>query len=246
MPYSPMALNNLNNPFSPQPSTPANQPEEPVYQSNSQNGQFAPPPEDPRSRHSSAGSDQGCAAAPRSAPLSPFHSSGVAPPPAAIGRQRHQSAGGLPAATLHYRPPVWGQTNGDHGLQGEFVLNNEVSGLVDSSERQFTYSQSQPATPLASDMQYPAFTNNHTSQGAAQSQHSSYNNTPIPQELGAEFGGVEGELEMAGMEAKLEPPGQKRKDNDDLDLALDALRDCDTDFSKFVQEGMEVGGTNGQ
>ena len=27
----------------------------------------------------------------------------------------------------------------------------------------------------------------------------------------------------------------KRKDNDDLDLALDALRDCDTDFSKFVQ-----------
>ena len=75
---------------------------------------------------------------------------------------------------------------------------------------------------------------------------------------------MEGELEMAGMEAKLEPPGQKRKDNDDLDLALDALRDCDTDFSKFVQvklftfllppfalplllqEGMEVGGTNGQ
>jgi len=35
----------------------------------------------------------------------------------------------------------------------------------------------------------------------------------------------------------------KRKDNDDLDLALDALRDCDTDFSKFVQE---VGGTSGQ
>ena len=30
--------------------------------------------------------------------------------------------------------------------------------------------------------------------------------------------------------------GQKRKDNDDLDLALDALRDCDTDFNKFVQE----------
>ena len=53
----------------------------------------------------------------------------------------------------------------------------------------------------------------------------------------------------------------KRKDNDDLDLALDALRDCDTDFSKFVQvlltrmqmrsitmifSFQEVGGTSGQ
>merc|ERR1719167_992030 len=65
MPYSPMALNNLNNPFSPQPSTPAHQPEEPQYQSSPQ---FVTPPEDPRSRHSSAGSDAG--ATPRSAPLS--------------------------------------------------------------------------------------------------------------------------------------------------------------------------------
>ena len=32
----------------------------------------------------------------------------------------------------------------------------------------------------------------------------------------------------------------KRKDNDDLDLALDALRDCDTDFSKFVQVFLSV------
>jgi len=53
---------------------------------------------------------------------------------------------------------------------------------------------------------------------------------------------------MSGMEEKVEGQGDnitttKRKDNDDLDLALDALRDCDTDFSKFVQE---VGGTSGQ
>ena len=33
----------------------------------------------------------------------------------------------------------------------------------------------------------------------------------------------------------------KRKDNDDLDLALDALRDCDTDFSKFVQVFIDDG-----
>ena len=46
-----------------------------------------------------------------------------------------------------------------------------------------------------------------------------------------------GELELNSLEGKLQggPPPQKRKDNDDLDLALDALRDCDTDFSKFVQ-----------
>ena len=69
--------------------------------------------------------------APRSAPLSPFHpgsSGGGAPQPggAAPGRMRHQSAGGLPAATIHYRPPVWGQSNGESNLQGDFVLNNEV------------------------------------------------------------------------------------------------------------------------
>ena len=97
-------------------------------------------------------------------------------------------------------------------------------------------------------------------QGQHQSQHSSFNNTPVPQvslslkqdrdgslmiiskqEFTADFPGVEGgELEMSGMEEKVEGQGDnitttKRKDNDDLDLALDALRDCDTDFSKFVQ-----------
>ena len=107
-----------------QPSTPAHQADEPAYQSSPQVisitfyetkpctdftiSQFVTPPEDPRSRHSSAGSEPGTAA-PRSAPLSPFHSSagnGAAPPGVALGRQRHQSAGGLPAATIHYRPQV--------------------------------------------------------------------------------------------------------------------------------------------
>jgi len=73
----------------------------------------------------------------------------------------------------------------------------------------------------------------------------------VQQEFGPEFSGVEGgELEMGSMEENKAENQQdninntnKRKDNDDLDLALDALRDCDTDFSKFVQE---VGGTSGQ
>ena len=100
-------------------------------------------------------------------------------------------------------------------------------------------------------------------QGQHQSQHSSYNNTPVPQvfislpqlqlplmpnvqqEFGPEFSGVEGGdgLEMGSMDENNKGENQqdninntnKRKDNDDLDLALDALRDCDTDFSKFVQ-----------
>ena len=108
--------------------------------------QFVTPPEDPRSRHSSAGSEPGTAA-PRSAPLSPFHSTGNGAVPSGnpLGRQRHQSAGGLPAATIHYRPQVlvqwtqavqnltfvkaWSQTNGDHSLVGDFVLNSEARSV---------------------------------------------------------------------------------------------------------------------
>ena len=68
------------------------------------------------------------------------------------------------------------------------------------------------------------------------------------QEFGPDFSGVEGgELEMGSMEENKVENQQdninntnKRKDNDDLDLALDALRDCDTDFSKFVQVFLSV------
>ena len=38
------------------------------------------------------------------------------------------------------------------------------------------------------------------------------------------------------VDEEMPPVGQKGKENnDDLDLALDALRDCDTDFIKFDQ-----------
>ena len=38
------------------------------------------------------------------------------------------------------------------------------------------------------------------------------------------------------VEEEIEPVNQKGKENnDDLDLALDALPDCDTDFIKFDQ-----------
>jgi len=246
MPYSPMALNNLNNPFSPQPSTPIICQDipgglsdgGPQFPNPPQSGLFVSPggTEDPRSRHSSAGSDT----APRSAPLSPYN-----PGVVSGGRQRHQSAGQLPAATatIHYRPSSWQSTNGDQQstIQPN-DFNTEVSSLLpEISERSsYGYSQSQPATPGSGGggggftYQGGGVINNNI-QPNPHSQHSSYNNTPVPPEFG-----VEGDLELGTIvgeaEEKLGATGQKKKDNDDLDLALDALRDCDTDFNKFVQE----------
>eukprot|EP00092_Neocalanus_flemingeri_P010668 GFUD01011492.1.p1 GENE.GFUD01011492.1~~GFUD01011492.1.p1 ORF type:complete len:1056 (-),score=265.28 GFUD01011492.1:937-4104(-) len=249
MPYSPMALNNLNNPFSPQPSTPICQPDmaEPSYQSTNQ---FVSPPEDPRSRHSSAGSDT----APRSAPLSPYNANTAQHSQMSQGRQRHQSAGQLPAATatIHYRPPNW-QPNGEQTLQTEFSLNNEVSSLLtdNMSERvQYNYSQSQPATPgggLDNGGPPPGYSYSVigvTNTGGNHSHHSSYRNTPIPQE----FQGDNGDMELGhlvnSVEEEIEPVNQKGKENnDDLDLALDALRDCDTDFIKFDQIELQENGS---
>ena len=185
MPYSPMALNNLNNPFSPQPSTPIGQPDmaEPSYQSNI--NQFVSPPEDPRSRHSSNGSDT----APRSAPLSPFNANNGQHNQMNQGRQRHQSAGATAGATatIHYRPAQWQPINGEPTLQTEFTLNNEVSSLLTDniSERgQYNYSQSQPATPgggIDSGGPPPGYSYIGVTNTGNHSHHSSYRNTPIPQ-----------------------------------------------------------------
>jgi len=128
-------------------------------------------------------------------------------------------------------------------LQTEFSLNSEVSSLLtdNMSERvQYNYSQSQPATPGggldnggAPGYSYSVIgvtnTGNH-------SHHSSYRSTPIPQEL-VENGDMErlGHL-VNSVEEEIEPVNQKGKeDNVDLETALEALRECDTDFIKFDQ-----------
>lgn len=77
------------------------------------------------------------------------------------------------------------------------------------------------------------------------SHHSSYRNTPIPQE----FQGDNGDLELGhlvnSVDEEMPPVGQKGKENnDDLDLALDALRDCDTDFIKFDQIQLQENGSS--
>jgi len=251
MPYSPGALSNLNNPFSPQPSTPCQPPEtEQMYTPPNQIVQFNTggggigngnnivlQPEDPlRSRHSSAGSapDQ----APRSAPLSPYGGP-VAP---AAGRVRHQSAGGAisagATATIHYRPS-W-QTNG-----GEFTINNE-----DHVFHQAPYTSSQPPTPSPLEQSMQTNHNQSPLQQSMQNQTFSYQVNTVAESvpnsyrneaLGSEFGGENGELELL-MQDDIEGEGDgkvRKEGGDELDLALSALRDCDTDFSKFLPPEVE-------
>jgi len=201
-PYSPMALNNLNNPFSPQPSN--LEISETIVQytaGGGSGGQFVAGgqgagggqvavqgamlativQDSERSRHSSAGSDGQQCHAVRSAPMSPFNEAGV------HVRQRHVSAGHVPGSnshTIHYRP--------------EF----EVASY-----------------------NYQAGANN-----GDLSHHSSYRNTPIPQ-TDAETGISE---LLTNEEMTVTTSSSENKiNNDDIDLALDALRNCDTDFIKF-------------
>jgi len=62
------------------------------------------------------------------------------------------------------------------------------------------------------------------------SHHSSYRNTPIPQ-TDAETGISE---LLTNEEMTVTTSSSENKiNNDDIDLALDALRNCDTDFIKF-------------
>merc|ERR1719474_1993456 len=208
-PYSPMALNNLNNPFSPQPSN--LEISETIVQypaGGGPGGQFVAGQgpggggqvavqgamlativqDNERSRHSSAGSDGQQCHAVRSAPMSPFNEAGVQ---GVHVRQRHVSAGHVPGAnshTIHYRPKF------------------EVASY-----------------------NYQAGTNN-----GDLSQHSSYRNTPIPQEFQTDAEtGISELLTNEEMTTVTTSSSENKINNDDIDLALDALRNCDTDFIKF-------------
>ncbi|XP_023346910.1 uncharacterized protein LOC111715775 [Eurytemora carolleeae] len=242
-PYSPGALSNLNNPFSPQPSTPLQgSDQDQIYSQPGHINQFNNTnSEDPRSRHSSAGSEQ----APRSAPLSPYSTT-----PVSGTRVRHQSAGGaIATATIHYRPS-WPSN-------GEYSHNEDVY--------QTTYTTSQPPvpSPLESSMN-TAPSPHHQVMHASPSPHHqglhnqstlqqihnqpysyqveslshSVTNSYRTQNLDSEFGGDNEDLDLLDLQEGLEgeDEGKGRKDGDELDLALSALRDCDTDFSKFLPE----------
>jgi hypothetical protein len=154
-PYSPGALSNLNNPFSPQPATPVQcSDQEPIFSQVQNTGQYQSinvggngvhhQDQDPRSRHSSAGSEPGVGhlhlQAPRSAPMSPY--STASNQLANSVRVRHQSAGGAiqqisGGSTIHYRP-TWngGEFNGDD-------LYNSMCGATTEHMTTTTLDQSQ-------------------------------------------------------------------------------------------------------
>lgn len=199
--FSPMALNNLNNPYSPQPATPVgNHLDQDMFSTAMAHAYGADPNNggvgmgdhqgnnmDPnRSRHSSAGSCHDANGLHvQSAPISPHIDS------MDMGgydggdmvRHRHASAGNLPpsGSMSNVKPTDWiGVSDAVLTSDSQIVVGDGSGGYVTSS--------------FGSDLGF------HPAGG----------------------GNVSG--------------GTKKELSDDLDMALSALKDCDNDFSKFVQE----------
>jgi hypothetical protein len=197
-----MALNNLNNPYSPQPATPVgNHMDQDMFSAAMVNAYGSDPNngsvmgdhsgqmDDPsRSRHSSAGSCQDANGLHvQSAPISPHCGAGGLDPMDMGGydggemvRQRHASAGNLPpsGSMPHVKPTDWiGVSDAVLTNDSQIVVGDGSGGYVTSS-------------------------------------------------FGSDLG-----FHSASVVA-----GPKKDLPDDLDMALSALKDCDNDFSKFVQE----------
>lgn len=219
-----MALSNLNNPYSPQPSTPVGSTSgEEMFNMNSSyimdsNMSSATNVEDvtsqhmlmdDRSRHSSAESDPNLV---KSAPMSP-HGHVTVPQNNSyveIGGQRlrHQSAGDLPNPALAtLKPPDWIQ-DPSTGLNFE---NSDELAIFDHRR-----SQSVPIVevPVTGGMEYLPTSFLETESRSKDVIMTSSANVPVT---------------SAGN-------GNNNGANDDLDLTLSALKDCDKDFSEFVQE----------
>lgn len=192
MTFSPMALNNLNNPYSPQPSTPLTVNAEEFVP-------VLPPPNDltSRSRHSSAESEP------------PMRTIMMSPSGGQVGplgtdldiiqearRQRHASAGQASANTTLINRDMWYPYTSTATVTS---THNNDDRLLDDMQP-----SSVAMDTLKDDTELP---------------------TIIPGQLFSPPA----------------PPGDKddKKDNsmqDDLEMTLSALKDCDNDFSKFVQE----------
>ena len=268
-PFSPMALNNLNNPYSPQPATPLGSTSgEDVFNLNNtsyvvdnssvnvvaamedavNSQQVVLAPND-RSRHSSAESDPNLV---KSAPMSPHGHHGLGGHHLhhhhhqnsytdSIGGQRlrHQSAGNPPnPAFATLKPPEW--LHQDPNLMQNFVTNSdelqeamlgqsrpqsvpicEMASVVVTSGMEFLPSSILETEPrgnkTSSDLVIGAadLTNNHVVSTTATTSASASTTAASGAGSGSAGGGGA---------------------NDDLDLTLSALKDCDKDFKKFVQE----------
>ena len=278
-PFSPMALSNLNNPYSPQPATPlgSTSGEEPMFNVVGNNGngfvgadgsninavmnvsdgsvQHMMTDEDDRSRHNSADSDPNHV---RSAPLSPHHLNN---PTSGIGdgliggggggshahlqnqqqqqqqqhqqRLRHASAGNPPNPALAtLKPPDWMQ---DPTLTLAASYNQPGGGGNDLSEAIFDNQRPRSVGPITVQMSSGddyggLFSSIETSDSRGNGGGKPGSDTPNPNPAGGSTAGG-GQGGAGG--------------NDDLDMALSALKACDTDFSKFVQEVEGDGTTKG-
>ena len=190
MTFSPMALNNLNNPYSPQPSTPLTNPDEclpPGLQHLADQNQ--------RSRHSSAESEP-----PMMRPILTSPGQDMMDMSAAK-RQRHASAGQA-NAVLPINREDWFSYSGPAEDNKKLLGNMEPSSdAIDTLKHESTF-----------DAQLMDDSSSYHGGGQL------FSPPPPPPSAGK---GVR--KESSNMQ-------------DDLDITLDALKDCDNDFSKFVIE----------
>lgn len=218
MTFSPMALNNLNNPYSPQPSTPIStmegemplglleqQPQQVVVQQSMQQ----------RSRHSSAESE------PALRLMSPAHlggnGNGCLPgdpsgdgqhlqqqqlmEPMGGGRQRHASAGQAANVVVTGVPQDWLSGAAVGGGKSDFLLKSESANFDGNLNSSSLFGDDDPASVVVSTAATVVGAPPAATASAAAGGKKSDNNLP-----------------------------------DDLDMALSALKDCDNEFSKFVEE----------
>lgn len=241
-PFSPMALSNLNNPYSPQPSTPVGSMsgEEMFNMNNSYvidgNGMTSVNNVedvtnqhvlmDDRSRHSSAESDPNLV---KSAPMSPhgLHQHHQFPQNNSyveIGGQRlrHQSAGDQPNPALAtLKPPDWMQ---DPTL--DFNNSDELQDMFDHRR-----SQSVPIVEFPPNVDVSATANMDYLPTSFLDTESRSTSKDVIMTSSQHHPVTSSASTTAGSGA-----GNNGNNNDDLDLTLSALKDCDKDFSKFVQE----------
>lgn len=259
-----MALSNLNNPYSPQPSTPVGSTSgEDVFTMNQtyimdSNMSTVTNVEDMtggqqvmmhnRSRHSSAESDPNLV---KSAPMSPHgghhlhhhhhhNSHGVNPTPLnnsyieiAGQRLRHQSAGDQPnPAMATLKPPEWMQ---DPTLA--FGNSDEMSDIFDHRRSQSVPIVELPGGPgglpptgVSSGVEYlPTSMLESQMDGG----HSRKSNSVVVMMSQSSSEAVTSTTSNATAGSHHTGNGAA---SDDLDMTLSALKDCDKDFSKFVQE----------
>jgi len=253
-PFSPMALSNLNNPYSPQPSTPVGSTSgEEVFTMNNSyimDGNMSTVTNvedvtnqhvmmDDRSRHSSAESDPNLV---KSAPMSPHgghlhhhhpHHHGHHGPPqnnsyveVAGQRLRHQSAGDQPNPALAtLKPPEWMQ---DPTLA--FANSDELQEVIFDHRR----SQSVPIVEIpggpptvSTGMEYLPTSMLESENGGG---------PPGGRKTSSDVVMTSSSSEAVTSTTSHANGNNNRQANDDLDLTLSALKDCDKDFSKFVQE----------